>query len=272
MQQSIKPENIESLFQQLVQISQNSPKRLRRCAVYIAENPESVAVSTVAELAAAADVQPSALIRFCKLLGFSGFSEMQKLFRVSYVKSWPDYSSRLEKLRLKGDGNPGALLAEFADAGRASLEKLLHTVDNTSLEHAVQLLGKARIVHVAGYRRLFPVASYMAYAFEKMKVPCILHSNVGSLSSINMLSKEDVLIAISFSPYSNETVELVQAAKNCSMPVVAITDNVTSPLMHFNPVGLLVSEIDVGDFRTLTGVLSLAMTLVVHTGTVRDAR
>ena len=37
-------------------------------------NPDRVAVSTVAELAAAADVQPSALMRFCQELGFSGFS------------------------------------------------------------------------------------------------------------------------------------------------------------------------------------------------------
>ena len=71
------------------------PKRLRQCADFIARNPDRVAVSTVAELAAAAEVQPSAMMRFCQELGFSGFSQMQRLFRDEYSRKWPDYATRL---------------------------------------------------------------------------------------------------------------------------------------------------------------------------------
>ncbi len=51
-------------------------------------------MSTVAEMAEAAGVQPSAFMRFCQIMGFSGYSEMQRLFRESYVGGWPDYSTR----------------------------------------------------------------------------------------------------------------------------------------------------------------------------------
>ena len=78
------------------------PKRLRQCADFIVALPDRVAVSTVAELAAAAEVQPSAVMRFCQELGFSGFSQMQRLFREEYARKWPDYGTRLrEPARLR---------------------------------------------------------------------------------------------------------------------------------------------------------------------------
>ncbi len=68
------PTSVEEFRQRLAEVGQDLPRRLRQCADYIAANTDRIAVSTVAELAAGADVPPSALIRFCQIIGFSGFS------------------------------------------------------------------------------------------------------------------------------------------------------------------------------------------------------
>ena len=91
----------------------------------------------MAELAAAAEVQPSAMMRFCQELGFSGFSQMQRLFREEYSRKWPDYAHAAANLRAAGERAPGAMLAEFVEAGRSSLEQLMSTVDADMLERAV---------------------------------------------------------------------------------------------------------------------------------------
>ena len=75
------PETVDELFQALAARADALPKRLRQCGDFIARNPDRVAVSTVAELAALAGVQPSALMRFCQELGFSGFSQMRMAYR-----------------------------------------------------------------------------------------------------------------------------------------------------------------------------------------------
>ena len=165
------PDTIESLFRLVAGRAEAMPRRLRQCAEFIVRNPDRVAVSTVAELAAAAEVQPSALMRFCQELGFSGFSQMQRLFRDDYSRKWPDYSTRLQSLRATGERRPEVLLAEFVEAGRASLERLMGTVDPGALERAVAMLSAAATLHLVGYRRSFPVASYLAYAFEAMAIP-----------------------------------------------------------------------------------------------------
>lgn len=264
------PDSIKAFEERLVQVSDALPKRLKQCADYVATNKDRIAVSTVAEMAEGAGVQPSAFMRFCQILGFSGFSEMQRLFRDSFVGGWPDYSTRLHHLRETASGSPSALLAEFVDAGRVSLEGVLQTVDAHLLEQAVKRLTKARMIHIVGMRRSFPVASYIAYAFEKMSVPAMLHTAVGKLESYHAIREGDVLLAITFSPYSTETLELVEQVSERGIPVVAITDTIVSPLHKFDATTLTVSEVDFGAFRSLSATLCLAIALSVAVGTARQ--
>ena len=120
-------------------VPETVPEDIARSAHFKLE--QAAPVATVAELAAGADVPPSALMRFCQIMGFSGFSEMQKLFREAYAPGWPDYSTRLQHLREMQEGTPSALLAEFVEAGRMSLENLVKTVDPQAMEVAVIRCG-----------------------------------------------------------------------------------------------------------------------------------
>ena len=139
---------------------------------------------------------------------------MQRLFRDDYSRKWPDYSTRLQNLRAAGESRPDVLLAEFVEAGRASLEKLMTTVDPACSSAPSHTLAAAPMIHLVGYRRSYPVASYLAYAFEKMAVPCVLHSGVGQLATAPRAPPAATrVLAITFAPYSAETVAFVDAAR-----------------------------------------------------------
>ena len=264
------PATVDEFRARLAQVSAELPRRLRQCADYIAANTDRIAVSTVAELAAGADVPPSALMRFCQILGFSGFSEMQRLFREAYSPGWPDYSTRLKNLKDEGAGSPSALLAEFIEAGRLSLEALAKTADEVALAQSVALLAAADTVHVVGLRRAFPVATYLAYVFEKMSVPTMLHDGVGKLDHRFALRPGDAVLAITFAPYSEETLALAQDAQTRGLPVVALTDRMTSPLVRLSTAVLTVPEVDFGAFRSLSATIAMAISLAVAVGSARD--
>ncbi|WP_339775377.1 MurR/RpiR family transcriptional regulator [uncultured Thalassospira sp.] len=270
MSDQTAPVSLEEFNHRLLDISESMPKRLRQCADYIAQNTDRIAVSTVAELSAAAGVQPSAFMRFCQLMGFAGFSDMQKMFRETYALKWPDYATRLDNLKASGADSPSALLAEFVEAGRLSLENLASSIDPETLEQAVDLLAHAPMIHIIGLRRAFPVASYLSYALEKMDIPAVFHDGVGKLNHRHTIRKGDVLIAITFAPYSQETVELAQYARGLGNEVIAITDTITSPLQKLRALTLHVTEVDVGAFRALSATLSLAISLAVAIGARRD--
>ena len=263
------PASIDEFRIRLAEVTQGLPKRLRQCADYIASNTDRIAVSTVAELAAGADVPPSALMRFCQILGFSGFSEMQRLFREAYSPGWPDYSTRLKNLKENGAGSPAALLAEFVEAGRMSLEQLAKSVDEAALSAAVDQLVLGNTLHVVGLRRAYPVASYLTYVFEKMQVPAMLHDGVGKLDHRHALRPGDACIAITFAPYSEETLALAADAQARGVPVIGITDRLTSPLARLSSTVLTVPEVDFGAFRPLSATLALCIALAVAVGTAR---
>jgi DNA-binding MurR/RpiR family transcriptional regulator len=266
------PATVEEFQVRLIALSENLPKRLLQCADYIAQNTDRIAFSTVAELAAGAGVQPSAFMRFCQLLGFSGFSDMQRLFRENHDHRWPDYTTRLENLRAGGSDSAAALLAEFVEAGRSSLGNLASTLDASVLEQAVAALVSARMIHVIGLRRAFPVANYLTYAFEKMEIPSMLHDGVGNYSHRHALQSGDVLIAITFAPYTQDTLDLARHAAAAGNKVIGITDALNSPLHRLGAIPLVVSELDVGDFRTLSASLALAQALSVAVGARRASK
>ncbi|MGR3616188.1 MAG: MurR/RpiR family transcriptional regulator [Paracoccaceae bacterium] len=265
------PKSVDEFRNRVRELSDDMPKRMRQCAEYLAANSDKIALSTVADLAASAHVQPSAIMRFCQMLGFSGFSQLQRLFRETVSQGFPDYSARLNNLRDNGAGSPSALLAEFTDAGRMSLENLIKTVDARVLDASVSTLANAQTIHIVGLRRSFPVASYLAYAFEKMAIPAMLHDGVGGMNATQAVREGDALIAITFAPYVEETVELVLNTVQRGIPVVAMTDTYVSPV-NVDPVhALFISEVDFGAFRSLTGTLSLAISIAVAVGASRNS-
>ena len=264
------PESIDAFDARLKDASIKLPKRMRECANFLAENYDRIAVSTVAELAQGAGVQPSAMMRFCQVMGFSGFSEMQKLFRTAYVPGLPDYDTRLKNLRETGAGSPAALLAEFVEAGRLSLENLASSVDEAALERAVAELSKANMIHIVGLRRAFPVASYLSYAFEKMQIPSMLHDGTGKLDHSHAIREGDAVIAVTFAPYSEETIDLALDAASRGLTVVGMTDTNLSPLHVPDIIALTVPEVDFGAFRAMSATLSLAITIAVAVGAQKN--
>ena len=266
------PQTVEAFSARLADLSDGLPKRLRQCADHVAANLDRIAVSTVADLAAGADVPPSAVMRFCQIMGFAGFSDMQRLFRDAYAPALPDYATRLANLRGGARGGAGRLLAEFVEAGRLSLEGLTTAVDEKALERAVSVLSGAGVVHVMGLRRAYPVASYLAYVFEKMSVPAMLHEGAGRLDHRHAIRPGDAVLAISFAPYSEETLALVADARARNLPVVALTDHKASPLARMADPVLTVQEVDFGAFRSLSATLTMAIALAVAVGTARGTQ
>ena len=264
------PATVEALQERLARLSGHLPRRLQQCADHIAARPESIALSTVAQVAAAAGVPPSAVMRFSQLLGFSGYAEMQRLFRNALSSRPPDYATRLARLKAEGADRPAALVAEFVEAGRKSMEHLAQTLDEHKLDQSVSLLAGANAIHLAGFRRSFPIAAYLAYVFDKLGVPAILHDGVAGLGQRSALRPGDALLAITFAPWSEETLALAREARALGLPVVILTDPPATKLAPLADMVLTVTEVDFGAFRSLSAAIALALALALAVASRRD--
>jgi DNA-binding MurR/RpiR family transcriptional regulator len=243
------------------------PKRLAQVASFALANPDDIALGTAASVAAAAGVQPSTLVRLAQALGYSGFTELQLLFRERLRERSPNYADRLAALRAHAGAGArsGALLEVFADAAARSAHALCERIDLMALERAVCLLAGARTLFLAGHRRSFAVVAYLSYVLAKLGIEHrLLASPTGTdLETVARAGARDAMLAFSFTPYAPDTLAETAAAHRAGLPVVAVTDSPVSPLVEGAREWLEVVEADVEGFRNQSATFALAMTLAV---------
>lgn len=249
------------------------PKRLAQVAAYTVDHPDEIAFGTAASIAAEAAVQPSTLIRFAQAMGYQGFTDLQAVFRRHLRGGIRDYDQRLAALSGEASG-PALLLDRFCEAGERSIAAFRRGADGRAVEALVDVLAKARTIHLVGVRRSFPVVFMMAYAFGKLSVRHRLVDFVGGIAErgASQVERGDAVFAVSFAPYAEETIGFAAAAARARVPVVAVTDGPFSPLAEHAKPFVEVAEADVEGFRSLSATLALAMTITVAVGERRRGR
>ncbi len=268
------PRDFATLRGLLAARAQVLPRRLKQVALYALDYPDEVAFGTAASVAAQAEVQPSTLVRFSQALGYQGFSDLQEVFRARLRDRVPSYDERLSQMKAHGlAGSRAAILLEgFADAAVRSIEDMRHKLDPAALDNAVGVLAEADTIYLAGLRRSFPIAFYMAYAMGKLGLRTVLVDGLAGLGpeQTSGATPRDAMLAISFTPYASETVALAGAARRQGAKVVAITDSMFSPIAAGADAWLEVVEANFEGFRSMAAMTALATTLAVAVAARRD--
>ncbi|MES3021584.1 MAG: MurR/RpiR family transcriptional regulator [Pseudomonadota bacterium] len=265
-----EPSPIDQLMQQIAGEYDTLSRQLKLIAQYVEKHRAGLMLVRISDIANACDVQPSAIVRFAQRFGFSGFSEMQDVFRLSYTEqatATPDYQQRIRKLIATREEpiSVGDIAREFVGASRAGLDDLAAGLDDAQLDAAVNLLHKAENIYVVGVRRSFPVASYIAYALEHTDKRVHLVAGLGGMHREQMRSVRagDVAIAISFAPYGKETQHCIKLAKDQGAKVLVITDSTLAPLARLADALLTVTEGSAFAFRSLTSTICLCQALFI---------
>lgn len=270
------PDSADAMRAEILQRYDDLSRRLQQIGRYVLDHPNDLALETLAVIASRCAVQPSAIVRFAKVFGFDGATQMQRLFRDELLEGQtaPGYAERVRQLRL-ATGQPiqaglGPLLADFVEGSTLGLKGLAHSISHEALDKAVRLICDADTVYLMGLRCSFPVASYIAYLLLQTGKRSVLVDGVGGLTNLQMriLTERDLVIAVSFTPYEEETVAAVHVASRHNTRIVAISDSLVSPIAKSADVVLQVREPEVRGFRTLAGSMCLAQTLAIAVGTM----
>jgi DNA-binding MurR/RpiR family transcriptional regulator len=249
--------------------------RLRTIAEYALDNPTDMALGTVAEVARRAGAQPSAIVRFANTMGFSGFTEMQQVYRQRLVSGLaPSYKERIDRLRSTTAAGatswhageaPRDVLARFVSEGIASLETLNVVARDHDLRRAIEILGAAETIYLLGLGGSYPVVAHLAYVLRKLGRRTVLLDGIGGglREQAVSASPKDALLAVSFRQYNADTVRLFAEIVARGIKAVSITDNLLSPIARGATVVFELHDMPEPAFRTLVAPLSLAQALAV---------
>ncbi|MBB3225984.1 DNA-binding MurR/RpiR family transcriptional regulator [Luteibacter sp. Sphag1AF] len=265
-----KRSDADVLMQRIADEFEALPRQLQGVARYLEEHRTSIMVQRVTEIAEGCGVHASAVVRFAQRFGYSGFTEMQAVFRDAYTEQAAPARSYQQRIRSVIKGRPDKLPAveiasRFIEASKAGLDELAAELDESRFQAAVDMLANAENIYVVGVRRSFAIASYIAYALQHTTKRVHLVSGLGGMyrEQLRSIGKGDAMIAISFPPYGKETLYAMRVAQQHKAHVLAITESDLGPLGRHASVVLKVKEGSAFAFRGLTSTMCLCQALFV---------
>ena len=261
---------VDEFLQRLISEHGQLSRQLKLIGAYIEQHRDHVGLERIQDIADHCGVQPSAVVRFAKHFGFSGFSEMQAIFRAgisTQIAPGRSYQNRIRDALARSDQPLASadIAQEFVGGAAAGLEELRQQLPNLPIDRAVDMLAHAPSLWVAGARRAYPVATYLAYALQHTNKPVQLVDFTGAMHTgqLRGMRQGDVLVAISFAPYAEETMTIARQAAQAGVTVIAITDSRMGALAQVADVPLVVQESAVFGFRALSSTMALAQCLFI---------
>lgn len=214
------------LLQRLAKGAENYSAHQRALARYVRSHYQTVAFSTVSQLAREARVSEATIVRFARALGFKGYPDFQKEVRrlvradlkgTERFQLSPAAASPLDLVLAKEMENLGALRDGF---------------DATAFRAALKVLRAAPEILIVGARATAPLATHMWFGLAKLGLRAgrALSVTSDTYDQLNRLDRRACVIVIGFPRYLRELIEVLQFAKGAKLATLAITDSAFSPL------------------------------------------
>ncbi|MDX8349263.1 MurR/RpiR family transcriptional regulator [Cognatiyoonia sp. IB215446] len=216
----------------------------RKAATYVLENPRDVGVSTVREIADAANVKPNTVVRMARQVGFEGYEDFRAPFREAIRHGAADFPERARWLQdIRKSGDLGGLYADMVQATLRNIEETFAAISAEDLKAAAEVIWGSDNVFTLGVGVNNSSARNFTYLASTgmVRFHAIPRAGSNAIDDLAWADNDDVLIAITCKPYRAEVVEAVARAQTQGMRIVAISDSPASPIIRMADHGFVIA-------------------------------
>lgn len=199
----------------------------KRIADFVLQYPSDTVNLSAAALARQSGTASSAVIRFCRSLGYEGFSTFKMQLAVALSRQTP---SSYMAGAAKGDSSSTVLDKIFA-ANIKALQDTAARIDRQTFSRVVELLCQARSIHIYGVGTSAGMVGELQHRFMLLGLRSQGFTDIAAmpLSTMN-LGDGDVAIGISHSGRTSATVEALELSRAAGAQTVCLTSYAVSPL------------------------------------------
>jgi len=245
---------VSDLLRQRFESFSRSQKAIAR---YIIDHLEEVGYLSAEELGQKGNASSSTVVRFAQSLGFAGYPELQKAARDEHrlgATARPVLSEDQLGFAIQED-----IMSRSVKTDGLSLDETLRKNTLERFNRAVDVLGAARQILVVGMHEAAPLASYAAYIFELLGIPCspLCDGTESNVARLSRLGEGDVLLAIGFRRAHSVTISFAQKARMQGAAVIVVTDNSLSELADKGSLTLYADIDSIFFAHSLVGPMSL---------------
>lgn len=208
----------------------------KKLAVYLIDHWDEIPLVSIEYISNETGVSTASITRFTRIFGFKGFYDFKEKIKAK-IK---DHINPVDRFRLiKEDLRGMKSLMRVAKQDVKNINKLLNSTREETFSALVSMVESADRIFTYGVSISSIFSQLIRYIFNQVQkeTHCLDEGNVTVEEKILSVKKTDLVIFLSFFPYSRSTIDYAQLAKEQGLNVVAISDNEFSPISdHASPV------------------------------------
>ena len=206
----------------------------KRIADYILADPVHITSISIQQMAAELDIAESSIIRFCKIVGCAGFSEVKLL-----LAKYSPKSVRTIFEDLSETDSISTISESVFSRNIDTLERALQLLDFEKIEQAVGVLSRAENILILGVGASGTIAEDFYIRLMRIGI-CAVSLTDSHLMQIqaSQCGPDTAVIAISHTGKTREIVSAVRTARECGAPTIGITGYPDTPLKEVSEICL----------------------------------
>lgn len=223
---------IKSIFPQL----RDSEKRV---AEYILANPDQLLTCPLIELSAKIGASDATIIRFCKRLGFSGYTQLKlalarDIGKMDTVGEAFSFDENIENGCALKDIPPKVIHRTIQ-----ALNDTLEIFNTDEYTKAVYAIRRANIINIFGVANSASVGDDFLNKFIRIGIRSSLYTDYHQqVVAAACMGENDLAIGISHSGVTEEPVNSLKIAKQYGATTLCITNNSSSIITHYADIAL----------------------------------
>ena len=237
---------LKNLFDQIITNKDSFPKQHSIFADYVLKHSKEIAFLSIADVSKQSSVSSATIVRFCRTLGFKGYTEFAKLIQQSLQSDLTAFN-RFKLKNVMGDykeesPEPKSIYHKLLRQEINNTANLLESIHKENYIKCLDLMLKADRFCVSGSLAASTLALYLGQNLSKInhQTDIIQHSGIPAFAALEKITKDSVVFLLSFPRYPQETITFGRIAQKRGAHVIAITDTPMSPLVDISEISLYI--------------------------------
>lgn len=259
-----KPSVLARLHSSLAGLTESEQK----VAAAVRRDVQAAVYASVTELAGAAGVGETTVLRFARKLGYRSYQD----FKMDPARDVFSEAGSRDGVQVSSGPDGAGLLQRATEENPRVVEDTYQLLNAEAFGRAVTLLNKARQIHFYGAVHSGIAAEDARYRFWRLGFPAFAFADPHfQLMAAATLRSEDVAVGLSVSGSTRDTVECLEATKKRGATTIAITGYAQAPIARVSDVVLLTATREMplqsGSFTSQIGqlhMLDLLVRALVH--------
>ncbi len=231
-------ESLQKLKERIRSQIPNLTESQKVIANYIVENTQKFALSSIREIEEELKTSKSTIVRLAQVLGYDGFQELKNTF-LKKIRTDLDPVNRY-KIYLSSTDSESNYLETIAQESLENINSTLQVIDDSQYKKAVKLIEKAEYVYTLGHGISAYLADLTSHLLNSVAIKStkLRYGGITFAEEIVNISQKDLIIALTFPEYSDETIEACAYAHKKGIKIIAITDKMTNEIIQYSNVHL----------------------------------